>query len=300
MSREDVAEATRRAYDGLTVGLYREGDTLYPIIARNLEAERQRAAAELDLVQVHPTLGTKSLPLGQVTQKIGLAWEDPIIVRFQRRRQAAVQASNDIVTFPTLRASVIEQIEAIELPAGYSLFWDGEYDSTATAQKSLVPGMVPAAVVIAVIMVALFNALRPPLAILLVVPFAIIGITAILLPTQTPFGFMALLGAMSLIGLMIKNAIVLIDEINSNKAAGQSDYAATVQASVSRLRPVMLGAGTTVLGVVPLLQDVFWVSMAMTIMAGLAFGTVLTMIMLPVLYATLHRIPSPSPSTGDT
>ena len=294
VSREDVAAATRRAYDGLTVGLYREGDTLYPIIARNLEAERRRVAAELDLVQVHPTLGTKSLPLGQVTQEIGLAWEDPIIVRFQRRRQAAVQASNNIVTFPTLRASVIEQIEAIELPAGYSLFWDGEYDSTVTAQTSLIPGMVPAAVVIAVIMVALFNALRPPLAILLVVPFAIIGITAILLPTQTPFGFMALLGAMSLIGLMIKNAIVLIDEINANKAAGHSDYDATIQAGVSRLRPVCLGAGTTILGVVPLLQDAFWVSMAMTIMAGLTFGTILTMIMLPVFYATLHRIPSPS------
>ncbi len=293
VSREDVAAATSRVYDGVPVGLYREGDTLFPIIARNVEAERKRAAAELDLVQVHPTLGLKSLPLGQVTQDIGLAWEDPIIVRFQRRRQAAVQASPDIVTFPGLRASVIEEFEAMELPPGYSMFWDGEYDSTVTAQKSLIPGMVPAAVVIAVIMVALFNALRPPLAILLVVPFAIIGITAILLPTQTPFGFMALLGAMSLVGLMIKNAIVLIDEINANMAAGESPYEATIQAGVSRLRPVCLGAGTTILGVMPLLQDAFWVSMAMTIMAGLTFGTILTMVMLPVFYATLHRIPSP-------
>jgi multidrug efflux pump subunit AcrB len=104
---------------------------------------------------------------------------------------------------------------------------------------------------------------------------------------------MALLGAMSLAGLMIKNSIVLMDEINANLAAGQSPYDATVGAGLSRVRPVILGAATTVLGVVPLLQDAFWVSMSMTIMAGLTFGTVITMLLVPVLYATLHRIPSP-------
>ena len=293
-TRENIAQATRRSHDGTPVGLYREGDSLIPIIARDAEEERQRAAAELDLVQVHPMLGMKTVPLGQVARDIRLEWEDPIIVRFQRRRQAAVQATPRGVTFPTLRASVLDEIEGIELPPGYSLFWDGEYDSTVTAQASLIPGMVPAAVVIVVIMVALFNALRPPLVILLTVPFAVIGITAILLPTQTPFGFMALLGAMSLIGLMIKNAIVLIDEINANEAAGKSPYDAIVEAGISRLRPVCLGAGTTILGVTPLLQDAFWVSMALTIMAGLTFGTVLTMVLIPVFYATLHRVPSPA------
>jgi multidrug efflux pump subunit AcrB len=295
VSRENIAEATRRSYDGTPVGLYRQGDALYPIILRNLEEERQRAAAELDLVQVQPMLGLKTLPLGQVTKDIRVEWEDPIIVRFQRRRQAAVQASPDGVTFPGLRAAVIEKFEAMDLPPGYSMFWDGEYDSTRTAQLSLVPGMVPAVVLMAVIIVALFNALRPALIIALAIPFALIGITAILLPTQTPFGFMALLGAMSLAGLMIKNSIVLMDEINANLAAGKSPYDATVGAGLSRVRPVILGAATTVLGVIPLLQDAFWVSMSMTIMAGLAFGTVITMILVPVLYATLHRIPSPKP-----
>ncbi len=293
VSREDIARATRRAYDGTPVGLYREGDTLWPIIARNIESDRQRAPGELDLVQVKPTLGLKTIPLGQVTKDIRVEWEDPIIVRHQRRRQAAVQASPDGVTFPTMRAAVIDEIEAMELPPGYSLFWDGEYESTLTAQLSLVPGMVPAVVVMAVIIVALFNALRPALIIALAIPFALIGITAILLPTQTPFGFMALLGAMSLAGLMIKNAIVLMDEINANLAAGKSPYDSTVNAGMSRVRPVVLGAATTVLGVVPLLQDAFWVSMSMTIMAGLTFGTVITMVLVPVLYATLHRIPSP-------
>ena len=127
----------------------------------------------------------------------------------------------------------------------------------------------------------------------LAVPFAIIGITAILLPTQTPFGFMALLGAMSLVGLMIKNSIVLIDEINANNRAGLSPYESTIEAGISRLRPVILGAATTVLGVVPLLQDAFWISMAMTIMAGLTFGTVITMVLVPTLWTALNRIEPP-------
>jgi len=199
------------------------------------------------------------------------------------------------VTFPTLKASVIDQINAIELPPGFEMFWDGEADSTLTAQLSLVPGMVPAFVIMAIIIVALFNATQPVIVIALAIPFAVIGVTAILLPTQTPFGFMALLGAMSLIGLMIKNSIVLIDEINANGRAGKTSYQATLEAGVSRLRPVILGAATTVLGVIPLLQDAFWVSMAMTIMAGLTVGTVITMVLVPTLWATLHKIPSPTP-----
>jgi multidrug efflux pump subunit AcrB len=293
ISRKDMAEATQRAFDGTPVGLYRQGDEMIPIIARNIEVERQRTANELDMVQVASPFRVKTIPLGQVSSDIRTEWEDPIIVRFQRRRQAAVQATPDGVTFPFLRESVLKEFENIELPPGYSIMWDGEYYSTVAAQESLIPGLVPAVVIMAIIMVALFNALLPPLVIALTIPFALIGITAILLPTQVPFGFMALLGAMSLAGLMIKNAIVLIDEINANKAAGKSPYDSIVEAGLSRVRPVVLGAATTILGVAPLLQDGFWVSMAMTIMAGLTFGTVLTMVLVPVLYATLHRIPSP-------
>ena len=125
------------------------------------------------------------------------------------------------------------------------------------------------------------------------IPFALIGITLGLLLTGQPFGFVALLGAMSLGGMMIKNAIVLLDQVNIEKAAGKNDYEAIMEAAVSRLRPVLLAAGTTVLGVIPLLKDVFWVSLAVTVMAGLAFGTILTMIVLPILYAVLFRVKSP-------
>ena len=147
------------------------------------------------------------------------------------------------------------------------------------------------------IIVTLFNALKPPLIIALTVPFAVIGISTGLLATGAPFGFVALLAAMSLVGMMIKNAIVLLDQVNLNLAEGQEAYDAVVGAALSRVSPVVLAAATTVLGVIPLLQDVFWVGLAVVIMAGLSFGTVLTMIVVPVLYVILYKIKSPEITT---
>jgi multidrug efflux pump subunit AcrB len=179
------------------------------------------------------------------------------------------------------------------MPPGYKAEWGGTTEDSAKSQKALVPGMVPTLAVILFILVALFNAFRPPIVIMLTVPFAMIGITTGLLAFQAPFGFMALLGAMSLMGMMIKNAIVLLDEVNINLTNGMEQYDAVVIAALARLRPVVLAAATTVLGVIPLLQDVFWVGMAITIMAGLAFGTVLTMLVVPVLYCMFFKVPSP-------
>jgi multidrug efflux pump subunit AcrB len=201
-----------------------------------------------------------------------------------------VQATPSNATFPTLHASVIDRFNAIELPPGFELYWAGEFESSADSQASLAPGLIPTGVIILFIIVYLFNAFRPPAIILLTIPFVFIGITIGLLVAGVPFGFVALLGAMSLAGMMIKNAIVLLDQINLEIASGKSQYSAILDSAVSRLRPVALAAATTVLGVVPLLQDPFWISMAVTIMAGLSFGTILTMVVVPVLYATLYRV----------
>jgi multidrug efflux pump subunit AcrB len=192
-----------------------------------------------------------------------------------------------------LRDDVIAELEAIELPTGYSMEWDGEYRSSLDAQESLIPGMIPMAVIIALIIVGLFNAFRQPLIIVAIVPFVLIGIVVGLLVTGQPFGFVALLGSMSLAGMMIKNAIVLLDQIELELKDGKAPYDAMVDAAVSRLRPVLLAAGTTILGVMPLLQDVFWISMAVTIMFGLAFGTVVTMLLVPVLYSIFFKVPIP-------
>ena len=272
------------------IGLYREADDLIPIIMRHVEEERRNVGG-FDVIHVQSDLSTGGVPLSQVTEGIDAEWEDPLIWRRDRRRTIKVQ-TNPIpgVTLPTLRASVVQEIEAIKLPPGYQLEWGGEFESSRDSQASLAPGVIPALAIIVLIIVALFNAYRPPLVIFLTIPFALIGVTAGLLVFDTPFGFLALLGAMSLTGMMIKNAIVLLDEINILLADGRNRYDAVVEAGLSRLRPVTLAAATTVLGVAPLLQDVFWVGLAVTVMAGLTFGTVLTMILVPVLYATMYRV----------
>jgi multidrug efflux pump subunit AcrB len=292
VSRDDLAQATRRAYDGVVVGQYREGDDLIPILLRNDSEERSQAATRLGAVQVFPTLSHNAIPLSQVVDGIENQWEDNMIWRWDRRRAITVQCSPNGVTAPTLRNEVLPAFEAIKLPPGYTLEWDGEYKSATESQQYLVPGIIPAVTLMVLILVLLFNAYRPPLITFLVIPFVMIGITAGLLVARVPFGFVALLGAMSLSGMMIKNVVVLFDQINANLAEGMKPYNAVVEAAVSRLRPVANAAATTVLGVIPLLQDVFWVSLALTIMCGLALGTVLTMVMVPVLYATLYRIRS--------
>jgi len=141
------------------------------------------------------------------------------------------------------------------------------------------------------IVVCLFNSIRSTLVICLAVPLAIIGVTAGLALTGQPFGFMALLGVIALGGEQVKNSIVLVDEIYTQRDLGKDPYSAVVDASVSRLRPVLLVAVTTVLGMIPLLQDPFFVAMAATIMFGLAFACVLTMIVVPVLYSIFFRVP---------
>lgn len=294
ITRRDIANSTKRSYDGLIVGLYREKADLYPIILRHTQEERQNAASNLDLIQVLPSLSTETIPLSQVIEGIEVQWENPIISRWNRRRAITVQASPEGVTAPALLDSILTDFEAIELPPGYKLEWDGEYDSIQTSQNSLLPAMGPTVVSILLILVLLFNGFRPPAIIILIIPFAFIGIVSGFLLTGAEFGFMALIGAMSLAGMMIQNAVVLIDEIKLQQSEGKDPYNAVIDSSLSRLMPVINSAATTILGLAPLLQDVFWKSMAITIMAGLTVGTIITMIVLPVLYTVFYRIKSPN------
>ncbi len=294
ITRQDIGDTTKRAYDGRPIGLYRDKDDVLPIVLRMGEEERRNVGG-MDVLQVQPEGATHTVPLSQVTDNILTEWEDPIIWRRDRRRTVTIQANPILgVTLPSLMKNVTEKLESSELPAGYIFEWGGEIESSAKSQKSLIPGMIPAAVIIAFIVVALFNAFKPPIVIALTIPFALIGITWGLLLSGAAFGFVALLGGMSLVGMMIKNAVVLLDQVNIEIAEGKTPYEAVILSGLSRLRPVGLAAATTVLGVIPLLQDVFWVGMGVTIMAGLAFGTILTMVLVPVLYATLYKIKAPS------
>ncbi|WP_255411108.1 efflux RND transporter permease subunit [Legionella sp. km772] len=290
VSRVDLADTLHRASDGLSIGLYRENDDLIPIILRNPQSERDTAAADLPYLQINPSLSSKTIPVSQVINGLDLNWTDSIIWRWDRKRAITVQCSPYKVTANTLRQEILPEFEKIKLPPGYTLTWDGEYKSSKESADALKPGLFPTIVIMLLIIVMLFNAFRPPLIIIAVIPFVMIGITFGLLAINVPFGFIALLGAMSLSGMMIKNSVVLLDQVNLNLAEGMRPYDAVISAALSRLSPVVNAAATTILGVIPLLQDVFWVSLAATIMFGLTIGTVLTMILVPVFYCILYRI----------
>ena len=296
ISREDVADTAKLAQDGITVGLYREGDDLYPIVMRKTATERARLASSFESLQIIPAMSTSRVPMGAVIEDVTPVWEDPIISRFNRRRCVTIQASPiDGETFPELRKQVLGDFKKLEdtLPPGYEFFWDGEYDSTKTSQLALLPGVIPAVLVMISILVYLFNGYRTPLVILLTLPFGMVGIVAGLLIFDMPFGFVALLGAMSLGGIMLRNSVVLLETIDHLLAEGKTRYEAIVEGALSRARPVTVAAATCGLGLIPLLGDVFWSSMAAAMLCGVMVGTVLTLVVAPVLYATLFGVRSP-------
>ncbi|MGL4938983.1 efflux RND transporter permease subunit, partial [Shewanella sp.] len=225
---------------------------------------------------------------------IAVEWQDAIVRRIDRQATILVQADPAPGVLSNVAFSAVRgQIEAIKLPPGYSLTWYGEYKASNDANEGLASS-APfgfAAMILAVVF--MFNALRQPLVIWLTVPLAVIGVVVGLVLFNTPFEFMAILGFLSLIGMMVKNAIVLVDQADSEIRAGAPALEGLIQASVSRARPVVLGALTTILGVAPLIMDPFFKSMAVTIMFGLLFATALTLIVIPLLYAAFFRIPRP-------
>jgi multidrug efflux pump subunit AcrB len=294
IDRPQLARALHRATEGEVVGLYREGDDLIPILSR-APADEREDVANLSDVQIWSPAAEEAIPLRQVVSSFEVEWDNPIIMRRDRVRTIEVLADS----FPgelasTLLNAVRPQIEALELPPNYRLEWGGEYENSTRAQSYIAAGIPVPLLLMVLILVLLFNNLRQPLAIMLTVPLAVIGVTVGLLLANEPFGFMALLGFLALSGMLIKNAIVLMDEINLELRQGRMPLDALLNAGVSRIRPVVMAAGTTVLGMLPLFQDPFFIGMAVTIIGGLSFATVLTLIIVPVLYATLYRVPSRS------
>jgi multidrug efflux pump subunit AcrB len=189
----------------------------------------------------------------------------------------------------TIPINYMDMIPLKDMP-GYTISWGGEAEDSAKAQGGLAKSIPIFFGLMVLIVIWLFNSIRKTLIIWLTVPLALIGVTAGLLLFNQPFGFMSLLGLMSLAGMLIKNAIVLIDQIDIEMASGKDPLQAIVDSGVSRLIPVSMAALTTILGMLPLLKDAFFVSMAVTIMFGLGFATVLTLIVVPVLYAVFFRI----------
>jgi multidrug efflux pump subunit AcrB len=291
VSRSDLAASLMTATSGIPVGLYREQDSLLPIVFRLPEEERS-TVGQLENVQVWSSTSGRMVPVKQVVSEMSTEWQDPIIRRYDRRRTVTVKGDARHGVASPVFARLRPQIEAIELPSGYELEWGGEHESSTDANRMLLASVPLFFTLMVLIVVGLFNTVRQPLIVFLTVPLAVIGVTAGLLITDQPFGFVALLGFLSLSGMLIKNSVVLLDQIDINIRSGQSPGQAVLDAGVSRLRPVSMAAFTTVLGMTPLVFDIFWRGMAVTIMAGLTFATVLTLVVVPVLYATFYRVPA--------
>jgi multidrug efflux pump subunit AcrB len=289
ITRQEVSSALLTAFDGQQVGIFKDGIRLLPIVMLPPESERKDVRNMRDIT-VHSPILQQNIPIGQVVSDFNVEWSDAKIKK--RNRIYTITPSCDPAQglATVLLNRIKPRIDNMELPPGYSLEWGGEYEDSRDANKAINSSLPAGFLTMIVIVILLFGKVRQPLIIWLTVPLAIIGITAGLLTMNVAFGFMGLLGALSLVGLLIKNAIVLIEEIDVQIASGKESYTAILDSAVSRMRPVMMAASTTILGMAPLLSDVFFLDMAVVIMFGLGFASVLTLIVVPVLYAIFFNI----------
>lgn len=297
ITRADFSDAIQFASNGLELGKLRDNEYSYRIIAKSDQPIITSDIQKLYDTQVWSPYQRSYVPLRQVAPEMDTQSEGVLIHRRDRVRTITVYAEPGLEeTAGQALARLKPQIEAIPLPDGYKLEWGGEYESSRDAQQALGAGLPLGFLVMILTTIFLFGRVKEPLIIWLIVPMAVCGVVSGLLIADLPFGFMSLLGFLSLFGMLIKNAIVLLEEIDIQLESGLERHTAVVQASLSRLRPVSLAAITTILGMAPLLSDAFFADMSVTIMGGLAFATVLTLIAVPVLFCLFYGIKHPAKS----
>ncbi|MBE3920408.1 multidrug efflux RND transporter permease subunit VmeV [Vibrio parahaemolyticus] len=292
ISKEDLSSTLQMAFGGSKFGVLRDGTHTLPIMMRLPEAERVDFESLQNVKIWSPSLQTY-IPVDQIIDGVELDWSEPLIQRRDRKRTLTVLADHDVLsddTAASLFARVQPKVMALHIPEGYEITWGGEYESSKDAQEGLFGSLPMGYLLMFIITILLFNSIKKPLVIWFTVPLSIIGVAFGLLTTNMPFSFTAFLGLLSLSGMILKNGIVLLDQINLELESGKDPYLAIVDSAISRVRPVSMAALTTILGMIPLVFDAFFGSMAITIMAGLGFATVLTLIVVPVMFAILFRI----------
>ncbi|MFW1142841.1 multidrug efflux RND transporter permease subunit VmeV [Vibrio parahaemolyticus] len=292
ISKEDLSSTLQMAFGGSTFGVLRDGTHTLPIMMRLPEAERVDFESLQNVKIWSPSLQTY-IPVDQIIDGVELDWSEPLIQRRDRKRTLTVLADHDVLsddTAASLFARLQPKVMALHIPEGYEITWGGEYESSKDAQEGLFGSLPMGYLLMFIITILLFNSIKKPLVIWFTVPLSIIGVAFGLLTTNMPFSFTAFLGLLSLSGMILKNGIVLLDQINLELESGKDPYLAIVDSAISRVRPVSMAALTTILGMIPLVFDAFFGSMAITIMAGLGFATVLTLIVVPVMFAILFRI----------
>lgn len=322
IDRGDVANALLAATDGMPVGVLNDQDRMVTINLqvrdddgnkiRNLDEIPVWSMMNLRLTneQLQGVLAggngmndlqdrmSRAMQLGNAVRDIRLDWDEDVVRRMNGRRVMEAQCDPDPdrrdATPAKVVASIRSDIEAIPLPEGYTMRWVGEGELQGEAIGNLMKYLPLTLFLILAILLLLFNSWRKVLLILLCFPFVFCGITPSLLISGQPLTFMAIIGMMGLIGMMVKNAIVLVDEINRRQVEEQqSPYTAVIEATVSRVRPVLMASLTTIVGMIPLVGDPMYGSMALTIMGGLTVGTIITLILLPLFYAAMFRIRKP-------
>ncbi|WP_135458147.1 efflux RND transporter permease subunit [Vibrio echinoideorum] len=286
INRADIAFAMKRASEGMPLGRMNLNDELVTIQLRGTESSIE----SLETLPVRSLLGLHSVPLGQVIDGFELTSEETMIWRRDRVKTITAQAGVGRYTTPAaVRNSIKDQIEAIHLPYGYSLEWGGEYYDEHKAVSDILKQLPKAILLMVIILVAMFNGFKQPVIIFTTLPLAATGATFSLLLLDKPFGFMALIGAVTLTGMIIKNGIVLMDQIELERTNGRSLPDAIKEATVNRTMAISMGALTTALGMIPLLTDLLFDQMAATIIGGLAAATVLSLFVMPALYKLFYR-----------
>ena len=323
IERSDVGNALLAATDGLPVGVLNDQDrtVLIHLLVRNADGSR---ITNLNDIPVWSTLNLRmdddalkgvltgstktdelqdqlfrSVPLGNVARQIRLDWENNYIYRLNGQRAIEAECDPNTDLYEATPAKVVayiqKEIEGIPLPDGYKMRWVGEGELQGEAIGNLMKYLPVTLFIILGILLLLFNSWKKVILILLCFPFVFCGITPALLLFRQPFTFMAIIGMMGLIGMMVKNAIVLVDEINRlQQEEHLHPYHAVVEATVSRVRPVLMASLTTIVGMIPLVNDPMYGSMAITIMGGLTVGTLITLVLLPIFYTALFHIHKPN------
>ena len=323
IERGDVANALQAATNGMTVGVLNDQERMIPLNlqVRNDDGSRIKNLNEIpvwSMMNLHLSNEElqsalsggsamselqdkvfRAVPLGNIIDDLRLDWDEDLVMRLNGRRviEAECDPNPDRSDATPAKAvsSIQDEIEAIPLPDGYTMRWVGEGEVQGEAIGNLMKYVSITIFLILAILLFLFNSWRKVILILLCFPFVFCGITPSLLLSGQPMTFMAIIGMMGLIGMMVKNAIVLVDEINRLQTEEKTaPYAAVVEATVSRVRPVLMASLTTIVGMIPLVSDPMYGSMAITIMGGLTVGTIITLILLPLFYATLFRIRKPA------
>lgn len=290
LSTQDVSNTLQTLLSGVTVSQYREGTSLIDIVVRAPLADRSNPAAIGDLAVLLP--GGASVPLAQVA-RISFGYEEPILWR--RNRDMALTVRADVVPglqAPTVSAEVTAALQPViaSLPPGYRIETGGAVEESAKANVALFKIFPLMFVVMLTLLMLQLKSFAKLFLVFLTAPLGAIGAVAALLLFNAPFGFVALLGVIALAGMIMRNTVILVDQIDHDLAAGSAPWQAIVESTVRRARPVVLTALAAILAMIPLARSVFWGPMALSIMGGLIGATILTLFFLPALYAAWFRV----------